>query len=92
VRSLASANIIYHRANLQRRQGLGQWALGTRVKESVAPVLASEPASSFLESTAWPGIHWSYTGGEEVGKTPEVFWLEKRWSREEKGKGRLGIG
>jgi len=33
---------------------------------------------------------YSYTGGEEVGKIPNIpegFWLEKRWGRGEKGEG-----
>jgi len=46
-----------------------RWA-GNRVNGSVAPVLVSESASSFLESPAWPEIHWrlraTNTGGEGV--------------------------
>jgi len=38
---------------------------------------------------------YSYTGGEGVGKVPNIpeeLWLEKRRGRGEEGKGRLGIG
>jgi len=38
---------------------------------------------------------YSYTGGVGVGKIsniPKGLSLEKRWSREAEGKGRLGIG
>jgi len=37
---------------------------------------------------------YSYTGGEGVGKIPNIrggFWLEKRWGRREKGEDRLGV-
>jgi len=37
---------------------------------------------------------YSNTGGEGVRKNPNIpegFWLEKRWGREEKGEGRLGV-
>jgi len=43
-----------------RSRGQGTWAT-----ESVAPVLASEPARSFPGSPAWPGTHWKLRATRE---------------------------
>jgi len=74
------------------------WAKG-----SVAPVLASESASSLQGSPELPRTHWklkSYAEGEGVGergsrrcpKYPRRILVGKRWVRREEGKCRLRVG
>jgi len=51
-------------------------------KGNVAPVLASEHASSLPESPAWPGTHWKLrvTREEKESERAQIFQKDVDWS------------
>jgi len=64
---------------------IGISGLRTWIKGSVAPVLASESASSLLWSPAWPGTHWKLraTWEERESERSQIFQKDFGWRNAE---------